>query len=247
MDGTTAAPVLVEEGALVIVAAPLGLVVDDTVAVLPPIEADPLLSPLVLPVVFDDLIVDVTRVLKLADSVGFPVIEIDKPVFEASDEPVTIDSVVELPSPLEGPVVVEIDTPVDRTLLVATLDVTVDGGLDVPRAVEATCDEGTFVVTKFELPPSIDETSEVKAGPLAVGPRVSLLRPRAYGPKAWVEENKKMIGNKTFGHCRRNMLCTMHDERPSLPEENRKRRFTTIRGWKRSPGLGGLNLALSSM
>ena len=179
-----AAPVLVGEGALVVVAAPPGLVVDNTVAVLPPVEAGPLLDSLMLPVLVNDPMLDIAKVPELIESVGFPVVEIDKLGFEASDEPAMIDPVVEPPAPLEGPVVLGIDTPVDRILSVANLDVTVDGESDVPVAVEATiCDEGTFVVTKLEtkleLPPLIDETCEVKAGSLAVGPRVPLVRPRA--------------------------------------------------------------------
>lgn len=186
MDGTIAAPVLVGEGPLVVVAVPPGLVVDDTVAVLPPVEAGPLFDPLMLPVLVDDLMFDVTKVPELTEPVGFPVVEIVKLEFEAIDEPAMIDAGVEPPPPPEGSVVPGIDTPADRILSVANFDVTVDGGLDVPVAVEAAiCDEGTFVVTNLGLPLLIDETCEVKADPLAVGPRVSLLlRPRAYGPKA---------------------------------------------------------------
>ena len=214
MDGTIAAPVLVGEGPLVVVAALPGLIVDDTVAVLPPVEADPLLDPLILPVLVDDPMFDVTKLPELTESDGLPVDEIDKLEFEASDEPEIIDAVVEPPPPPEGSVVPGIDTPVDRMLSVAKLDVTIDGGLDVPVAVEAAIfDEATVAVTELGLPLLMDETCEVKADPLAVGPRVPLLlRPRAYGPKAWVVENEMMIGNRAFGNCRRGMLFTTQDE-----------------------------------
>ena len=184
IEGTIAAPVLVGEGALVVVAAPPGLVVDNTVAGLTPVEAGPLLDSLMLPVPVDDIMFDVAKVPELIESVGFPVVEIDKLGLEASDEPAMIDPVVEPPTPPEGAVVLGIDTPVDRTLSVARFDVPVDGESDDPVAVEASIsDEKTFVVTKLEtkleVPPLIDETCEVKAGSLAVGPRVLLLRPRA--------------------------------------------------------------------
>ena len=180
MDGTIAAPVLVGEGELVVVAAPPEMVVDGKVAVLPLVEAGPLLDPLILPVFVDDLMFDDTRGLELVESVGFAGDKINKLELEASDEAAMIDSVVEPPSPPEGPVVLGIDTPVDRILSVANADVTVDGRLDIPVAVKAAIGgEGTLVVTKLGLPILIDETCEVKADPLAVGPRVSLLRPRA--------------------------------------------------------------------
>ena len=126
MDGTIAAPVVVGEGASVVLPPPSELVTDVTVVALAVTEASPLLDPLRPSAFVVERIIDVPRSLELVTPVGCAVVETSELEMDRIDWLEEIEATVELPSCSEVSTVAREEAWVDVMPVVAGSDALVD-------------------------------------------------------------------------------------------------------------------------